>query len=182
MSFSLFVLYLCPAVGAVAMLVSMALLFMRRFYKDTEGKQATEIKWGERFTLKTSHPVIVLMLVGSALLGYSAKQAQAVVAAQKATLVEREVAAHGYLSGSAKSVILYAASASRGIPMQGDFTLTLPATHPSRPYQLLYTMNGQVVHAQEFDPAIGGKLSPVVIDSANEIELVGEIDPVPTGY
>lgn len=172
MSSGLPILYLCAIGGLFTIVFSFWLLWKQRIFLDSTSKEITEIELPLGIKVKTSLPVILLILIGGALLMYSVNEVQQ---------LGREVTVDGKVSGTATSVELFASVASQAVPQGGDFSFQLPVTYPARKYTLLYAVAGNLVAHQIVDPQ-GGGLKPVELQIPAKQALMGEIDPVPAGY
>jgi ABC-type Fe3+-siderophore transport system permease subunit len=169
------IVYVCAFSGLAIIVGSFLLLWTQRIYLDHETKQVIEIELPLGIKLKSNLPVVTLILIGGALLIYAVSESQQ---------FSEEVTADGNLTGSTSSVQVYASIASAALPNGGTFSLPLPVTHPSRKYMLLYTVNGDVLAHQDFDPAAdnGKSLPAFQITLPSGPQFVGEIQPKPPGY
>jgi hypothetical protein len=172
MSSGLPILYLCAIGGLFTIVFSFWLLWKQRIFLDSTSKEITEIELLLGIKVKTSLPVILLILIGGALLMYSVNEVQQ---------LGREVTVDGTVSGTATSVELFASVASQSVPQGGDFSFQLPVTFPARKYTLLYTVDGNLVAHQIVDQH-GGGLKPMELQIPAKQALIGQIDPVPAGY
>ncbi len=175
MSPGLPILYICSIAGLLVVIGSFVLLWKGRIYLDRETKQVTEIELPLGIKMKTNLPVIMLILIGGALLVYASTEVRK---------FGEEITVDGDLSGSTASIQLYASVAATSLPRGGPFSLSLPVTHPSRKYMLLYAVNGDLLAHQVFDPETGqgSQLPALQITLSTEPELIGDIDPMPAGY
>lgn len=175
MSPGLPILYICSIAGLLVVIGSLVLLWKRRIYLDRETKQVTEVELPFGIKLKTTLPVFALFLIGAVLLMYSATEVRK---------FGEEITVDGDLSGSTGSIQLYASVAATSLPQGGPFSLSLPVTHPSRKYMLLYAVDGDLLAHQVFDPETGQgtQLPAVQIMLPAGSHLIGDIDPLPAGY
>lgn len=170
------ILYLCAFGGGLFTIVfSFWLLWKQRIFLDSTGKEITEIELPLGIKVKTSLPVILLILIGGAVLMYSVNEVQQ---------IESELTVDGQVSGTAESVELFASVASQSVPQGGDFSLSVPVTHPTRKYTLLYAVDGNLVAHQIVDPTAphGGEFKAVGLQIPPRQALMGQIDPLPAGY
>jgi len=170
------VLYLCAGGGLLLVVGCLWLLFSQRVVLDKETGQVTQVELPMGFKLATNVPIVILFFLGGFLLVY---------AAQEVRNFGEEVSVDGDVAGTKSDVQLYASVASQSLPGSGPFTLPLPVTHPQRKYMLIFTMNGKVIFHTLVDPAKAKQhLAPLDITPPEDQDatLVGDVQPVPTGY
>jgi hypothetical protein len=153
---------------------SLFLLWRGRIYLDRETKQVVEIELPLGIKVKSSIPVLALILIGGGLVMYSASEA---------SKIGEEVTVTGDLTGSTSEIKLYASVQSLGLPRGDKFSLRVPMPYPNRDYMLLYIVNGSLLGYQFFDPSSSDRvLPPLQFTLREERKLVGEIQPEPEGY
>ena len=101
------ILYICAAAGLAIVLGSLLLLWKGQIYLDRETKQVVEIELPLGIKVKSSIPVLALIVIGGALLIYSASEA---------SKLGEEVTVEGDLTGSTSRVELYASVTSLALP------------------------------------------------------------------
>lgn len=174
MSPGLPILYVCAFAGLAIVLGSLFLLWRGRIYLDRETKQVVEIELPLGIKVKSSIPVLALILIGGGLLMYSASEA---------SKIGEEVIVKGDLSGSTSRIEVYASVQSLALPSGNKFSLRVPKPHPNREYQLLYAVNGHLLSYHFFDPSSSDRvLPPLQITPPPAPKLVGDIQPEPEGY
>jgi hypothetical protein len=176
------VLYLCAGGGIVIVGGCLWLLLKGKIYLDRETKQVTDVELPLGFKVKSSAPVVVLFVLGTLLLFYAANQAAAL--RKQEVALGATVDVRGGVIGNNSQVALYASLSSTLVPDEGEFDMSLPMPHPTRPYTLLYLVDGKIVGHQLFDPVedIGKHLTPMDISVPHEPQFVGDIAPKPAGY
>jgi hypothetical protein len=176
------ILLVCEAGGLVIVLGCIWLLAKQIIHLDSESKKVTTDLDMFGIKLKTATPVIVLFVLGTGLLIYSAKKASE--HSKELSEQEASVAVRGDVSGDNHGVSCYAALVSASLPGPGPFGFTVPKLHPNKTYMLLYLVDGQIVGHQMFDPQTDGNkpLTQIEINSRGETILAGDIPPRPAGY
>jgi len=122
---TLVLLYLCAGAGFCLVIGSLILIAKGRILVDSQTKEVSEIELPLSIKLKTNAPVILVIFIGAALLGFPIWQVSRVV--EKPPQGPRRI----YLNGHVKSpeVVRIVAVADEKSDVIGDFGLQVPLTN-----------------------------------------------------